>query len=135
MLGASVLFSIAYIIGVANLLELINANTELEYDWEHQTIAVVDSDLGQDTTWAIYELLMAMVNSYMVLYMAPILISSVVIILKEATLKQWAMSYEEDWKEGEVYDYYDFSFLHFLGLHQDEEYFNKGLKDFMQEYV
>jgi hypothetical protein len=81
------MFSIVYIIIVANLLELINANTELEYNWELNTLVVVDSDLGGDTTWAIYELLMAMVTSYLTLYLAPMLIISIVIILKEATLK------------------------------------------------
>lgn len=87
MLSFSVMFSIVYIIIVANLLELINANTELEYNWELNTLVVVDSDLGGDTTWAIYELLMAMVTSYLTLYLAPMLIISIVIILKEATLK------------------------------------------------
>ena len=134
-LGVALVFNIGYFISVVNLLELINANTELEYDWEKNTLAVVDSDLGADTTWAVYELLMAMVTSYMDIYMSPIFVSCFVILAKEATLKQTAFSLEEDYKSGEFYDMFDIDTLSVLGLHTDEEYFTNGLKSFMQEYV
>lgn len=92
----AVVFCIGYLVSFINTMILINANSDVEQDWSKTSISVVDSDLGSDTTWAVYDLLLVMVNAYMDVYLLPTLIINVVIILKEMTLKQWAFTREDD---------------------------------------
>lgn len=124
-----------YLVSFINTMQLINANTETEYDWSKTAISVVDSDLGNDTTWAVYDVLLVMVNGYLDLYLLPTLIISIVIILKECTLKQWAFTREDDFHDGQFLDLFDFSLLHIFGISQDDDYFDASIKTFMQEYV
>ena len=78
---------------------------------------------------------MTMVTAYMLAYLFPPFLTSIVIILKEATLNQLAITSSQDFKDGTFYGQFDFSFLHLLGLHQDDKWFDTNLKNFMMEYI
>ena len=80
--------------------------------------------MDDDVTWALYDLLMALILAYFIVIAFPTFINNGVIILKESTMNQYAWSLEEDYEEG-VYFGYSADILDYLGVNEDPEYYKE----------
>lgn len=120
---------------IVAIFDLLNEGDTIQYDSEiHKIFIASNSLLNDETTWALYDLLIALFLGYFIMVLAPTFLNCLVIVLKESTMKQSAWSLEEDYQEGEVMGV-STDILYYIGVSEDPEYYKEWVKEWMHEYV
>jgi hypothetical protein len=117
------------------LFDLVNEGETIKYDSEIHKIFIASTSLASDeTTWAVYDVLLAIFLAYFLIALAPTFANNLVIILKESTMKQSAWSLEEDYQEGEIMGI-STDLLFWFGVSEDPDYYKECIKEWMHEYI
>lgn len=82
--AASMIFNFVYMCGFVNLMELLYSEDIFVYDEGFSTMLNIRSDLGDEDTWAIYDVMNAMVTSYLLMAYFPTFLVNLMIFAKEA---------------------------------------------------
>ena len=99
----AVIFNSIYFGGFINLMVLLDTKAEVIIDMEKGSLLIADSDiLGKDTAWGVFEIFNAMMTSYMLITFFPTFAANVVIVIKEAFMKQDAFDSQDDYQPGQM---------------------------------
>lgn len=136
LLVAAFVFNLIYIGGFVNLMELLYSGGAFEYDETRSEIVFsISSDLGDEDTWAIYDVTAAMFTAYMELAYFPTFVTNLVICTKEMFSDQFTFTYNRDAVNyGYIWEFVVYTLVIF-GVPKDDEYYHDYLKRFTREYL
>lgn len=80
------------------------------------------------------DLFMALVISYNIIEYTPMFIINTIMLVKELTLNPMALTKDEDWEQGKMFNVIDIDPFDWLGIDEDVSHYAKYLSDFGKKY-
>ena len=112
----AVAFDFIYVSAAASLFELVLKSKFSMFSGE-----------SKDKDYNAFDILVALVISYMAITFFPTFATNFVIILKESTMNQFAWSKDQEFQDGTFLGVFNDDLLDLIGVPEDQAYYNSEI--------